>query len=84
LNPDKLPGTTTINYQVPENGSIASLPFQKGATGAEVPFHNSTIGNFMVYQGRLDANLLQLFAHPESSQWFSTISVIIFEVDIVA
>jgi len=27
---------------------------------------------------------LQLFAHPEDSEWFSTIFVVIFEVNIVA
>jgi len=37
---------------------IAILPFQQGKTGAEVPFHNSIIGNFMVYQDRLETNLL--------------------------
>ena len=37
----------------------------------------------MVDQGLLETNLLQLFAHPESSEWFSIISVIIFEVKIV-
>jgi len=41
-------------------GGIASLPFQKGATGAEVPFHNNVIGNFVVYQDRIERNLLQL------------------------
>jgi len=45
-----------------------SLPFQKGATGAEVPFHNSTIGEFMVYQDRLEIDLLQPFGHPENSE----------------
>jgi len=49
-------------------GSIAPQPFKKGATGAEVLFHNSTIGNFMVYQDRLEINLLQLFRHPENSE----------------
>jgi len=39
--------------------------------------------NFLVYHDRLETNLLQLFRHPESSEWFSIISVIIFEVDIV-
>jgi len=38
----------------PEKGAMAGelhpLPFQNGATGAEVPFHNSIIGNFMVYK----------------------------------
>ena len=58
-------------------------PFKRGAMGAEVRFHNSNIGNFMVYQDRLEINLLQLFRHPEISEWFSVISVIIFEVNIV-
>jgi len=35
------------------------------ATGAEVPAHNSTKGNLIVYQDRLETYLLQLFAHPE-------------------
>jgi len=46
-------------------------------------FHNSIIGNFMVHQDRLETNLLQLFRHPEISVWFSKISVIIFEVNII-
>jgi len=33
-----------------------------------MPFHNSTTGNFMVYQDRLETNLLQLFAYPENSE----------------
>jgi len=49
-----------------------------------VPFHNSIIGNFMAYQGRFETNLLQLFVHPESSEWFSIISGIIFELNIDA
>jgi len=36
----------------------------------------------MVYQDQLETNLLQLFGHPENSEWFSVISVI-FEVNIV-
>jgi len=42
------------------------------------------MGNFMVYQDRIETNLLQLFAKQENSEWFSIISVIIFEVNIVA
>ena len=38
----------------------------------------------MVYQDRLETYLLQLFAHPATSEQCSTISVIIFEVKIVA
>ena len=51
--------------------------------GAEVIFRNSIIGNFMVYQNQLEISLLQLFRHPENSEWFSIISVIIFKVNIV-
>ena len=46
-------------------------------------FHNSIIGNFVVYQDRPEINLLQLFGHLENSEWFSIIFVIIFEVNIV-
>jgi len=34
------------------------------------------IGNFVVYEDRLETNLLQLFAHPENSEWFSIIYAI--------
>jgi len=44
-----------------------------GTTRAVVPFYNSIICNFIVYQERFETNLLQLFAHPEKSQRFSTI-----------
>jgi len=37
----------------------------------------------MNYQDRLKTNLLQLFVHPENSEWFSIISIINFEVKIV-
>jgi len=64
-------------------GSIASWSFEKGKTRAEVPFHNRITGIFRVYQDRLETNLLQLFTHPENSECFSIIYVIIFEVNIV-
>ena len=48
-------------------GSIASLPFHKGT---KVPFRNSITGHFMVYKDWLETNVLQLFAHPENSEWF--------------
>jgi len=35
----------------------------------------------MVYQDCIETNLLQLFAHPENSEWFSIIYVIVFEVN---
>jgi len=38
----------------------------------------------MVYQDRFETTLLQQFAHPATSEWFSIISVGIFEVIIVA
>jgi len=44
-------------------------------------FHNSIMGNFMVYQDRFETNLLQLFAQQEHSEWLSVISAIIFEVN---
>jgi len=31
-------------------------------------FHNSITGNFVVYQDRLETNLLKLFRHPENSE----------------
>jgi len=33
-------------------------PFISGATGTEVPFHRSIMGNCMVYQDRLETYLL--------------------------
>jgi len=42
----------------------------------EKPFHNSIIGNFMVYQDRLETNLLQLFADPKNTKRFSRFSVV--------
>jgi len=38
----------------------------------------------MVYQELCETNLLQLIAKPESTEWFSTLSVFIFEVSIDA
>jgi len=38
----------------------------------------------MVYQYRIEINLLQLFTHREISEWFSIISVTIFELNTVA
>ena len=51
-------------------------------TGTEVPFYR-ILCNFKVYQDRIATNSLQLFAHPEISEWFYTIPGI-FEVNIVA
>jgi len=53
------------------------------STSNTTAFHNSVIGNFVVYQNRLEKNLLQLLRHLVNSEWFSIIYVIIFEVNIV-
>jgi len=66
------------------NGALLPCPYIRGTTGALVPFHNSIIGHFIVYKDRVERNLLQLFAHPEDSKWFSIIFFIIFEINIVA
>jgi len=61
-----------------------TLPLEKGATGAEVTFYKNIIGYFMVFQYRIETNLLQLFAHQQNLEFFSIISVFIFEVNVVA
>jgi len=53
-------------------------------TSNTTAFHNSIIGSFIVYQDRRETNLLQLFWHPENSESFPIISVIIFEVNVVS
>ena len=52
--------------------------------GTDVHFYNSIIGNFIVYQDRIETDLLKLCVQPENLEWFSVISVIIHEVNIVA
>jgi len=37
-----------------------------GATQMEVPFYKSIVVDFMVYQDRIETNLLQLVAHLET------------------
>ena len=56
---------------------------KRRATGPEVSFHNRIIGNFIVYQDRIGRNLLKICVHPENSDWFSIISFITFDVNIV-
>jgi len=58
-------------------GAIPPLPFQKGDTGV-VSFHKSIASNFMACQDQLDTYSLQLLTHPQNSEWFSIIYVIIF------
>jgi len=38
----------------------------------------------MVYKDWLETNLMQSFMHQQNSEWFSRISAIIFEVNVVA
>jgi len=49
-------------------GHCPTCPFIRGATGTDVPLYKSIIGKFMAYQDRIETNLLQLFAHPETSE----------------
>jgi len=55
---------------------IAPLPFHRGVTVAEMLFYKNIVDNFMVYKGRLETKLFQLFAHSETSEWFSIIPVL--------
>ena len=64
-------------------GHCSLCPFKRGAAVVEVSYHNNIIGNFMVYQDRLETNLCSYFEHPENSEWVSIITVIIFAVKIV-
>jgi len=58
--------------------------FNRGQRGRNCLFiQYQTVGDFMVYQNRLEKMLLQIFAHPENSEVFSYI-VNIFEVNNVA
>jgi len=50
----------------------------------EVRFHKQITDNFVFFQDQLETNLLQLFAHPQNSEWFSITFAIIFQVNIVA
>jgi len=38
--------------------------------GGGVPFYENVIGNFVVYQLRIETNLIQLLAHPETLVFF--------------
>jgi len=49
-------------------GGALATPSPHTPTSNNTAFHNSIIGNFMVYQDRLETNLLQLFRHPENSE----------------
>ena len=60
-----------------ERGHCFPCSFKREATGAEVTFHDSITGNFMI-QHLFETNVLQLFTHPQHSEWFSTLSAIIY------
>jgi len=77
IHPAVLPREKWTNYMP------RYLPFRKGSNGADVSFHNNIIGNFIVCQDRIETDLLKLCAHPENSEWFSVISVIIVEVKLL-
>ena len=57
---------------------------ERGQRGWSCLFHNIIIDNVMFCQDQLETNLLQPLAHPENPDWFSIISVIISEINIVA
>jgi len=57
-------------------GEFLPLFFEKWSNGGELTFHHS--------EDLVETTLLQLFTHPQHSEWFSTLSVIICEVNIVA
>jgi len=78
MHPAVLPQEKSTNHM------SRYLPFRKESNGADVPFHNSIIGNFIVCQDRIETDLLKLCTHPENSEWFSVMFVVIFEVKIVA
>ena len=67
----------------PEYGGISPLPFQKRGNVGGGTFSWQCHRQFMVDQDWLETNLLQLFSHPEKSEWISAISGTIFEVNVV-
>jgi len=67
------------------DGGISPLVLHKGDNGGGGAFFiKNIVRSFMVYQDRIETNLLQQLAHPETSEWFSIISGIGFEVNIVS
>ena len=66
-------------------GDIDPLFFWKGTMVAEVLLHNCIIGDVMVYQDRLETNLLLLFKHTKNSECvFSQCLLLLFYVNIAA
>ena len=66
------------------DGLCSTCRSQRAETRAAVPFHYRVVGNFTVDNDPLETTLLQLFVYPGSSEWFSIISAIDFEVNVVA
>jgi len=66
--------------------AVALLPlfFEKGGKDGGANFSLQYHREFHGEQDLVETNLLRLFTHPQHSQWFSTLSVIIFEVNIFA
>jgi len=60
-------GSTSLEPETPESGEMTGAlppcPIIRGSTGAEVLFHNSIIGHFMVYKDRLETKLLHHFSY---------------------
>ena len=54
-------------------GRALPTALSKGGNGGSrgTFFHNSVMGNFIFFKDRIETILLQLFEHPEDSQWFS-------------
>jgi len=63
---------------------LLPLFFQKGGNGGGANFSSQYHREFYGQQDLVETNLLQLFTHTQHSEWFSTLSVIVFEVNIVA
>ena len=64
-------------------GALLPLFIQKGGDGDGANFSSQYHREFHGKQELVETNLLQLLTYPQHSEWFSTLSVIIFEVNIV-
>ena len=69
---------------VHDGGIAHHAPSQVGKEEEEVPFHKVSEVISWFIKIDLETNLLQLFANPETSEWFSLIYVISLDVSIVA
>jgi len=61
------------------NDGVLPLPLWEGGNRGRRAFHNRLTKNCMVFQDKLETNLLHLFAHSQNSEWFSINFAIIFE-----